>query len=137
MVTIIDGGGEREQVHEVDARVVGGRIVLSHEALARIGWELHPEGLCREGLCVPVPEAAGLEVKGGVDLAAFARLVDRPVAVDLDEGAAYLGVSAGERARALKSLVAPDFALPDLSGRVHRLSEHRGKKVLLVAYASW
>jgi len=32
---------------------------------------------------------------------------------------------------------APDFALPDPSGRVHRLSDHRGKKVLLVTWASW
>jgi AhpC/TSA family protein len=61
----------------------------------------------------------------------------RPVAVDLDERAAYLGVSAAERAKALASLEAPDFTLPDLDGRPHSLSEYRGKKVLLVAYASW
>ena len=32
---------------------------------------------------------------------------------------------------------APDFTLPDAAGRLHRLSEHRGKKVLLVTWASW
>ena len=48
-----------------------------------------------------------------------------------------LGVSAEERAQALASLEAPDFTLPDLDGRPHSLSEHRGKKVFLVAYASW
>ena len=26
---------------------------------------------------------------------------------------------------------------PDLEGKLHSLSDHRGKKVLLVAYASW
>ena len=31
----------------------------------------------------------------------------------------------------------PDFELPDLSGTLHRLSDHRGRKVLLIAYASW
>ena len=61
----------------------------------------------------------------------------RPVAIDLSERAAYLGVSAAERAKALASLEAPDFTLPDLDGRPHSLSGHRGKKVLLVAYASW
>ena len=61
----------------------------------------------------------------------------RPVALDLDEGAAFVGVSARERARVLESLEAPDFTLPDLAGRVHRLSEQRGRKVLLVVYASW
>ena len=133
MFTVIDDG----TVHEIDATISDGRVVLSHEALATIGWELHPEGLCREGLCVPVPTEAGLETQGGIDLVAFANVIDRPLAVDVEERAAYLGVSAGERQRALRALVAPDFALPDLSGRPHRLSDHRGKKVLLVAYASW
>ena len=134
MFTLIDDGGP----HEIDASIGGGRVVLTHDALASLGWELHPEGLCRDGLCVPVPDGAGLEVDGGgVDLAALARVLDRPLALDLDERAAFLGVSAGERERALKSLVAPDFTLPDLAGRPHRLSDHRGKKVLLVAYASW
>ena len=32
---------------------------------------------------------------------------------------------------------APDFALPDLSGRVHRLSDYRGQKVFLTTWASW
>jgi hypothetical protein len=62
---------------------------------------------------------------------------DRPLAVDHGERAAYLGVSATERAAQLASLQAPDFSLPDLAGRRHSLSEHRGRKVLLVAYASW
>ncbi len=48
-----------------------------------------------------------------------------------------LGVGAAARSRALQSLVAPDFTLPDLDGRLHALSDHRGKKVLLVTWASW
>jgi len=59
------------------------------------------------------------------------------VALDLDERAAYLGISAAERAKSLASLEAPDFTLPDLDGRMHSLSQQRGTKVLLVAYASW
>ena len=45
--------------------------------------------------------------------------------------------SARERGERLASLEAPDFELPDLSGQLHRLSDQRGKKVLLIAYASW
>lgn len=73
----------------------------------------------------------------GVELAKRAEAAGRPVAIDRGERAAYLGVPARERARALASLEAPDFTLPDLQGRSHSLSQHRGKKVLLVAYASW
>lgn len=32
---------------------------------------------------------------------------------------------------------APDFALPDLEGRVHRLSEYAGKVVFLNVWATW
>jgi hypothetical protein len=133
MFTLIDDGVP----HEIDATMDDGRVWLSPEALGSLGWELHPEGLCRDGLCIPVPDASALEVGGRIDLGAVARLIDRPLAIDADERAAYLGVSAGDRARALRSLVAPDFTLPDLAGRPHRLSDHRGKKILLVAYASW
>ncbi len=35
------------------------------------------------------------------------------------------------------SVFPPDFELPDLAGRMHTLVEHRGKKVLFIAYASW
>jgi hypothetical protein len=73
----------------------------------------------------------------GAALAKQAETSGRPVAVDLDEHAAYLGISAAQRAKALASLEAPDFTLPDLAGRPHSLSAQRGKKVLLVAYASW
>jgi len=62
---------------------------------------------------------------------------DRPLAVDREERVACLGLAAAARSAALASLEAPDFALPDLVGRTHRLSDHRGGKVLLVAWASW
>jgi len=51
--------------------------------------------------------------------------------------AAGTSESARERQAALASLEAPDFALPDPTGRMHRLSDYRGKKVFLVTWASW
>jgi peroxiredoxin len=48
-----------------------------------------------------------------------------------------LGTGAADRARVLASGQAPDFALPDLEGREHRLSDHRGRKVLLATWSSW
>ena len=68
---------------------------------------------------------------------ALAAAGERPLAVDREEGMAYVGASAAARAAQLASLEAPDFRLPDLEGRWHSLSQHRGQKVLLVAYASW
>ena len=37
----------------------------------------------------------------------------------------------------LSSRMAPDFAVPDRSGKVVHLSDFRGKKVLVVTWASW
>jgi len=73
----------------------------------------------------------------GVALAERAATAGRPVAIDREERVACLGVAARARARALAALEAPDFSLPALDGRLHALSVHRGRKVLLVAYASW
>lgn len=103
------------------------------------GWVAKPEGLCRGEVCVPLPAGREHEfVDGGrINLAALWRHLGRP-AVRSDRGHAWvLSESAGERKAALASLEAPDFTLPDASGRMHRLSDYRGKKVFLVTWASW
>jgi hypothetical protein len=83
------------------------------------------------------PSAAGLGGPGDVEVTALAAALGRPLALDVEERAAYLGVSARSRGERLRSLEAPGFALPDLDGRVHALADHRGRKVFLVAWASW
>ena len=107
----------------LDVVIEGDRVFVSADQLERAtGWALKPEGLCREAVCVPVRDRAALVGARGVDLAGFA---------------AALGTAAADRGASLASLEAPDFSLPDLAGRRHTLSEHRGKKALLIAYASW
>ena len=123
-----------------DAAVDGQALWLPIERIeAATGWTLKPEGLCRGPVCVPVP--AGRRERfvrpGQADVAAFWRHLDKPVAAS-DEGDVWvLGAAAEDRAAALASLEAPDFALTDLAGREHRLSDQRGRKVLLATWASW
>lgn len=81
--------------------------------------------------------ALGGTLTGETDLEQMAGRLDRVVAVDIDERAAFLGTSAHARAADLASLQAPDFSLPDLDGRMHSLAEQRGRKVFLVAWGSW
>jgi hypothetical protein len=124
--------------HELGAEIEGDRILVAADGLeAATGWTLKDEGLCREAVCVPVRDRAALAGPAGVDLAAFAAALGRPLALDVAERTAALGTPASDRANALASLEAPDFSLPDLSGQQHSLSAQRGKKVLLIAYASW
>jgi hypothetical protein len=113
-------------------------VRLAPDALrTALGWELKPQGLCKDDQCIPVGRRAELVTDDGVELTALAALLGRPLAIDADAGAACLGVAAADRAARLQSLAAPDFTLPDLTGKLHALSDYRGKKILLVAYASW
>jgi AhpC/TSA family len=123
-----------------DNRVEGEHLWLSsHELERATGWESRPEGLCRGSVCVPIPPGREREFLRGdqVDVAAFWRHLGQPLAHSADGGAWVLGASAADRAATLRSLQAPDFTLPDRSGNLHSLSDHRGKKVLLVSWASW
>jgi hypothetical protein len=131
--TIIDAGVSCP----VTAAIRDDCVRLSPAALRAVfGWELKREGLCKDDHCIPLG-ASNLVADDGLDLVAFARLLSRPIATDIEARVAYLGASAAERAAQLASLHAPDFTLPDLDGQRHSLSDYRGKKVLLVAYASW
>jgi hypothetical protein len=125
-------------LHELDATLADGRLGLAaSDVRTALGWELKPEGLCRGAVCIPVRDRERLVRGDRIDLEPLAELLDRPLALDADEALAALAESPGRRAEVLDQLVAPDFTLPDLSGRPHSLSEQRGKKVLLIAYASW
>lgn len=132
--TLIDAG----RVIETDAVVGEGRVALGGGP-GVLGWEWKDEGLCQGDVCIPVRDPAALRVGAdeSADLAELARLLGRPLAIDLEERTAALAEAPADRSAQLASLEAPDFSLPDLDGKMHSLSEHRGKKVLLVAYASW
>src|SRR5207302_10712952 len=97
---------------------------LAPSELERLGWALEPEGLCRGPLCVPIPPARRAELvrtDGAVNLAALARHRGQSVVHD-GERSAWVCGPPGE---ARRSLVAPDFPLPDLDGRLHSLSQLR------------
>ena len=137
MVVVLYGDAQGEVA---GAKERNGDLWLPTGELARAtGWELKPEGVCRGDICVPLPGGREREFAsdGGFDLSAFARLLGMPTARDEAGDAWAFGEAASSRRDALASLDAPDFALPDLDGKLHRLSDQRGKKVLLVSWASW
>ena len=102
-----------------------------------------PQGVCRDELCFPLPskrKAEFISKRGAVtlfNLTGFAGLVKQPVARDEKNGVWYFGKREDERGTYLASLEAPNFTLPDLNGKTHSLTDYRGKKVLLVTWASW
>jgi hypothetical protein len=117
----------------VDA--ANGLWLVATDAARVTGWTLKPEGMCRDDQCVPLPSTA--VVAGRVDVEAFWHRLGNPVLCSDDRETWVLGAGAEERNAALAGLMAPEFTLPDLSGRLRTLSDLRGKKVLLVTWASW
>jgi hypothetical protein len=124
--------------HRAAASPDGDDLWLSAtELTAATGWELKPEGLCLADRCVRIPHETGLVRDGKVNVSAFAALLDQPVIRDTAHGVWSFGEASSARRAAMQSLEAPDFTLPDLDGRLHSLSDYRGKKIFLVSWASW
>src|SRR5258705_13198284 len=137
MVTLLTESGE----HEVTGAEPSteGLWCSANDAIQATGWAAKPEGLCKGQICVPLPGGRAREfVDGGrINLAALWRHLGQP-AVRSERGHVWvLGEGAREHQAALASLEAPDFALPDPTRRMHRLSDYRAKKVFLVTWASW
>lgn len=109
------------------------QLVSAQAFAARSGWHLRPEGLCREDVCVPLPPAAVRD--GELDLVPAAEALRMPLVHDNDLGVWALGPPAG--APVLASAHAPDLRLPDVQGQPFELDSLRGKKVLILAWASW
>jgi peroxiredoxin len=105
---------------------------------AATGWAHKPVGLCRGERCIPTELNPGLVGDAGrINLARLAGLTGELVVVDATEGVAVLGASADARAAELASGTAPPFTLPDLDGVPFSLDQMRGRKTLVVAFASW
>jgi peroxiredoxin len=93
----------------------------------RTGWTIKPEGACFGDTCVPLGEP--------FDVRALAQRLRMALVHDERHGLWSLGPPAG--GHALASAELPDLVLPDHHGREFALRSLRGRKVLMVAWASW
>jgi len=106
-------------------------------------FEIKTQGVCRDELCFPIPKdkRAGLVRKQGTttifNLYEFASMVRQPIAFDLAHSVWFFGPRQAAQNDFVQTLEAPNFTLPDLSGKMHSLSDFRGKRVLLITWASW
>jgi hypothetical protein len=122
----------------------GDALWIQKSDLPRVNdFELKPQGACRADICIPIPRAM---IRGNYfNLSAFAQRVGQRVVADPAERVWSFGEIPVVRGAFLESRMAPDFSVPDRKGpstalrasRNIRLSQFRGKKVLLVTWASW
>jgi hypothetical protein len=130
---------EQRETAVPSAQADGESLWLGADDIERaLGWTWKPEGLCRDDTCVPLRRTGAVVVREDrLDIAALWRHMGNPVVHDEMGGVWVFGIGSVHRTQMLAGGEAPDFALPDLQGSMHKLSDFRGKKVLLATWASW
>jgi hypothetical protein len=106
------------------------------EFTARTGWAIKPEGACKGEVCVPLPPDAR-SGDGTLDARIVGERLGMPLVDDPERGISALGPETAVTGRVLTTARAPDLELPDVDGNPFKLSSLLGRKVLLVAWASW
>ena len=96
-------------------------------------FEVKPQGACRADICIPI--AKDLRRGEWFNLTGFARKIRQTFVAD--SGVWSFGEIPLLSQASYRSRMAPDFAVPDRQGSVIHLSDFRGKKVLVVTWASW
>lgn len=124
------------------ARVEIGELIVPAGMLPQVnGFTLKPQGLCAADVCIPVAEDAGwtkdVEGKTYVNVSRVAEHLDQPVVGSKDGAVWSFGSVPRLQSSLLPAMNAPDFAVTDRKGKIVRLSDFRGKKVLLLTWASW
>src|SRR6185295_17938287 len=115
-------------------RIQSGDLWVRAADLPKINeFELKPQGACRADICIPV--AKNLKQGEFFNLTGFAKKIGETVVAD--SGVWSLGEVPLLRSSFYNSRVAPDFSVPDRKGRPVHLSDFKGKKVLIVTWASW
>lgn len=112
--------------------------------LTRItGFVLKPEGACFEDICIPIKQDSDNDKfvtrlgQKWVKASAIARILQQGVAVDQDSSVWSFGEVPAARTTSVAKGMAPDFAMKDREGNIVRLSDYRGKKVVIMTWASW
>jgi hypothetical protein len=99
------------------------------------GFELKPQGACRADLCIPIPKTM---MRGEyVNLTAFAKKAGQPVVAEPGARVWSFGEMRALGGGVSSSRIAPDFEVPDRLGHPVHLAGFRGKKALVVTWASW
>ena len=143
VATEVTGPAVAPTAEKVAAGSVGDVWITTSDLTRATRFVIKPQGVCRDELCFPLPKARKAEFitkRGPVtwfNLSEFARLIKQPFAFDQRNAVWYFGARTAEQNGYLASLEAPNFTLPDLNGKMHSLTDFRGKKVLLVTWASW
>ena len=118
----------------------GDGLLIRPDDLPRVnGFELKPEGACREELCIPLNEDLLTEQDGRewFDLGAFADLVGQPYVADTQAGVWSFAEMPARRESMMVDAMAPEFEVTDRQGKRIGTADLKGRKALIVTWSSW
>ena len=108
--------------------------VSASEFSSVTGWDPKPEGMCRGEVCVPAP---GSLDNGVVNIETAAERLGMPIVHDTEHGVWSLG-AATATGRTLATAVARfPSSLIDAMGRGFDFASLRGRRIIMIAWASW
>ena len=111
------------------------RLDLTAEEFEQLtGWEIKPEGACQDDVCVPFPRCGGTP-RGG-STSPWSPNGSACRSRDEVHGLWALGPRSGDR-RVLDRARMPELELQDFDGNAFHMASVRGRKVVLIAWASW
>lgn len=133
----------REQTLSIDRAIIAeGELLVPVEHVQAItGFEFKPQGLCAGEICIAIsPGANWISEHSGAryfNVSRFAKSTDQAFAVDAEKNVWSFTPVPRPETNPLLAGQAPDFSLLDQNGKIVKLSDFRGKKVLLLTWASW
>lgn len=101
---------------------------------AGTGWKIEPRGACKGSLCVPLGSDALDDA--GLDVPTVAERLGMAVVADEARGRWAVGPESFT-GRALATVEAPEVELQTFAGEPFRLSQMRGTRMVLVAWAPY
>jgi len=117
---------------------------VTSEDFTRInGFVIKPQGACYQEICVPLKQETDSDLfvkrdgESWFNATGFANKIQQAHVVDRDAEVWSFGLVPSSRKSFLDSAIAPDFSLTDRNGDLVKLSDFRGKKVLIITWASW
>ncbi len=117
---------------------------ITPEDLTQVtGFVLKSEGACLAEICIPIRQDDGSDMvvtrsgKKWFNFSGFSKNLKQVYVADRESATWSFGEMPLHREGFLQNASAPDFEMEDRNGKTVKLSDYRGKKVLLITWASW
>ncbi len=116
--------------------------IRADELKVATGFELKESGACYDPLniCIPLLEEGFTQTLSDhkwLNISKLSQRLEQACISNDDHTVWSLGLLPEARKAMLTSSIAPDFEIVDINGEIVRLSELKGKKVLIVTWATW